>query len=90
MGRTGNGLFSTSSINFVILPRAVGNAGVPMGCFFLSASLLAGMNVPILLMGVILPFYAVVDAIETALNVWSDSCVAAMVDHDLKDETFDA
>ncbi len=65
---------------------AVGNAGVPMGCFFLSASLLAGMNVPILLMGVILPFYAVVDAIETALNV----CVAAMVDHDLKDETFDA
>ena len=68
---------------------AVGNAGVPMGCFFLSASLLAGMNVPILLMGVILPFYAVVDAIETALNVWSDSCVAAMVDHDLKDETFD-
>ena len=59
---------------------AVGNAGVPMGCFFLSASLLAGMNVPILLMGVI----------ETALNVWSDSCVAAMVDHDLKDETFDA
>lgn len=69
---------------------AVSNAGVPMGCFFLSASLLAGMNVPILLMGVILPFYAVVDAIETALNVWSDSCVAAMVDHDLKDETFDA
>lgn len=69
---------------------AVGNAGVPMGCFFLSASLLAGMNVPILLMGVILPFYAVVDAIETALNVWSDSCVAAMVDHDLEDETFDA
>ena len=69
---------------------AVGNAGVPMGCFFLSASLLAGMNVPILLMGVILPFYAVVEAIETALNVWSDSCVAAMVDHDLKDETFDA
>ena len=69
---------------------AVGNAGVPMGCFCLSASLLAGMNVPILLMGVILPFYAVVDAIETALNVWSDSCVAAMVDHDLKDETFDA
>ena len=24
---------------------AVGNAGVPMGCFFLSASLRAGMNV---------------------------------------------
>ena len=64
---------------------AVGNAGVPMGCFFLSASLLAGMNVPILLMGVILPFYAVIDAIETALNVWSDSNVAVLVNHELKD-----
>lgn len=62
---------------------AVGNAGVPMGCFFLSASLLASMNVPIGLMGVILPFYAVIDMIETTLNVWSDSCVAAMVDHDI-------
>ncbi len=62
---------------------AVGNAGVPMGCFFLSASLLASMNVPILLMGVILPFYAVIDAVETTLNVWSDSCVAAMVNRDI-------
>ena len=70
---------------------AVGNAGVPMGCFFLSASLLASMNVPIMLMGVILPFYAVIDMIETTLNVWSDSTVAAMVNHDLgKDEKVDA
>ena len=56
-----------------------------MGCFFLSASLLASMNVPILLMGVILPFYAVVDMIETSLNVWSDSSVSAMVDKDMKE-----
>jgi Na+/H+-dicarboxylate symporter len=58
---------------------AVGNAGVPMGCFFLSASLLASMNVPITLLGIILPFYAIIDMIETALNVWSDSCVANVV-----------
>jgi Na+/H+-dicarboxylate symporter len=51
-----------------------------MGCFFLSASLLASMNVPITLMGVILPFYAVIDMLETALNVWSDSCVVKVVD----------
>ena len=63
---------------------AIGNAGEPMGCFFLSASLLASMNVPILLMGVILPFYAVVDMIETSLNVWSDSTVSVMVDKDMK------
>lgn len=74
---------------FVSTIAAVGNAGVPMGCFFLSASLLASMNVPILLMGVILPFYAVIDMIETTLNVWSDSCVATLVNKDLKDEIFD-
>lgn len=59
---------------------AIGNAGVPMGCFFLSASLLASMNVPITLMGIILPFYSLIDMLETALNVWSDSCVAKVVD----------
>lgn len=65
---------------------AIGNAGVPMGCFFLSASLLASMNVPITLMGIILPFYAVIDMLETALNVWSDSCVVKVVDEKLKSE----
>lgn len=58
---------------------AIGNAGIPMGCFFLSTSLLASMNVPITLMGVILPFYSLIDMLETALNVWSDSCVAKVV-----------
>ncbi|WED43935.1 dicarboxylate/amino acid:cation symporter [Legionella cardiaca] len=58
---------------------AIGNAGVPMGCFFLSASLLASMNVPITLLGIILPFYSLIDMLETALNVWSDSCVAKVV-----------
>ncbi len=59
---------------------AVGNAGVPMGCFFLTSALLATMNVPLTLMGVILPFYGLLDMLETAINVWSDSCVAAAVD----------
>lgn len=58
---------------------AIGNAGVPMGCFFLSASLLVNMNVPITLLGIILPFYALIDMLETGLNVWSDSCVARVV-----------
>ena len=63
---------------------AIGNAGVPMGCFFLSASLLASMNVPITLMGIILPFYSLIDMLETALNVWSDSCVAKVVDEKVR------
>lgn len=63
---------------------AIGNAGVPMGCFFLSASLLTSMNVPIALLGLILPFYAVIDMVETALNVWSDTCVAKVIDEQNK------
>lgn len=66
---------------FISTIAAIGNAGVPMGCFFLSASLLASMDVPITLMAIILPFYSVIDMVETALNVWSDSCVAITVDH---------
>ena len=69
---------------FIATIAAIGNAGVPMGCFFLSASLLSSMNVPITLLGVILPFYSIIDMIETALNVWSDSCVAKVVDEKSK------
>ncbi len=65
---------------FIATIAAIGNAGVPMGCFFLSASLLASMNVPISLMGIILPFYSLIDMLETALNVWSDACVTIVVD----------
>lgn len=69
---------------FIATIAAVGNAGVPMGCFFLSASLLASMNIPITLLGIILPFYSIIDMIETSLNVWSDACVATVVDKKLK------
>jgi Na+/H+-dicarboxylate symporter len=69
---------------FIATIAAVGNAGVPMGCFFLSASLLASMNVPITLLGIILPFYSIIDMIETSLNVWSDACVTKVVDSKIK------
>lgn len=60
---------------------AVGNAGVPMGCYFLTLSLMAGIGAPALgIMGIILPIFTIIDMIETAENVWSDSCVCAMVD----------
>ena len=62
---------------------AVGNAGVPMGCFFLTFSLMSGIGAPVEILGLILPIYTVIDMIETAENVWSDSCVCAMTDHDL-------
>ena len=65
---------------------AVGNAGVPMGCYFLTLSLVSSMGAPVGVMGIILPIYAVIDMIETAENVWSDSTVCAMTNNDLKDD----
>lgn len=62
---------------------AVGNAGVPMGCYFLTLSLMSGIGAPVEIMGLILPVYTVLDMIETAENVWSDSCVCAMTDKDV-------
>jgi len=63
---------------------AVGNAGVPMGCYFLTLSLMSGIGAPVAVMGIILPIYTIIDMVETAENVWSDSCVCAMTDHDLQ------
>ena len=63
---------------------AIGNAGVPMGCYFLTLSLMSGIGAPVAIMGIILPVFTVMDMIETAENVWSDSCVAAMVDKDME------
>ena len=63
---------------------AVGNAGVPMGGFFLTLSLMSGIGAPVAVLGIILPIYTIIDMVETAENVWSDSCVCAMTDHDLQ------
>ena len=63
---------------------AIGNAGVPMGCFFLTLSLMSGIGAPVAVLGIILPIYTIIDMVETAENVWSDSCVCAMTDHDLQ------
>ena len=77
--------FSTILLWILIsVVSAVGNAGVPMGCFFLTLSLMSGIGAPIAILGIILPIYTIIDMVETAENVWSDSCVSAMVNHDLE------
>ena len=68
---------------FIAVLAAVGNAGVPMGCYFLTLSLMASIGAPVGLMGIILPIYSIIDMIETAENVWSDSAVCAITDHEL-------
>ena len=64
---------------------AIGNAGVPMGCYFLTLSLMAGVGGNLMILGVILPIYTIIDMIETAENVWSDCCVCAIVDKSTPD-----
>ena len=63
---------------------AIGNAGVPMGCYFLTLSLMAGVGGNLMILGVILPIYTIIDMIETAENVWSDCCICAVVDKSTK------
>ena len=68
---------------FIAVISAVGNAGVPMGCYFLTLSLMVSQGAPVGIMGIILPIFTIIDMIETAENVWSDSCVCAMTNEDM-------
>jgi len=71
---------------FISVFAAIGNAGVPMWCYFLTLSLMSGAGAHVGLLGVILPIYAVIDMVETVENVWSDSAVCAMTNKDLEKE----
>jgi Na+/H+-dicarboxylate symporter len=88
MQNGGMELTFTTILTWILIAvvSAVGNAGVPMGCYFLTFSLMSGIGAPVAVLGIILPIYTIIDMIETAENVWSDSCVTAMVDHDLAEK----
>ena len=86
MQNAGFELTMPTMLSWVVIAvlAAIGNAGVPMGCYFLTLSLMSSVGAPLGLMGVILPIYTIIDMIETAENVWSDSTVCAMTNHDLE------
>lgn len=69
---------------FISVISAVGNAGVPMGCYFLTLSLMSGIGANISIMGIILPIYTIIDMVETAENVWSDSCVCVITNRRMR------
>ncbi len=71
---------------FISVLSAVGNAGVPMGCYFLTLSLMSGIGANVGIMGIILPIYTIIDMVETAENVWSDSCVGVITDKVVRDK----
>lgn len=80
MQNNGMALSAATMIVWLLIAvvSAVGNAGVPMGCYFLTLSLMSGIGANVALMGIILPIYTVIDMVETAENVWSDSTVAIL------------
>ena len=65
---------------FISIVSAIGNAGVPMGFYFLTLSLMFVFLFFFFNDTATTEIYTVIDMIETAENVWSDSCVCAMVD----------
>ena len=81
---------SHSHVCLTVAHRLVGQAlQVRIGILFafppfvVSFWMLWVVGAPVAFIGVILPIYTIIDMIETAENVWSDSCVSAMVDKDL-------
>jgi Na+/H+-dicarboxylate symporter len=87
MQQGGTPITLTTILTWIVISvvSAVGNAGVPMGCYFLTLSLMSGVGAPVAVLGIILPIYTIIDMVETAENVWSDSCVAAIVNKRLGD-----
>ncbi|NRA73265.1 MAG: dicarboxylate/amino acid:cation symporter [Rickettsiales bacterium] len=67
---------------FLATIAAIGNAGVPMGCFFMASAYLVNIGVSTYLMGIILPFYAILDMFETSINIWSDACITTILDRE--------
>lgn len=72
-------IYSMISWIFIATIAAIGNAGVPMGCYMLASSFLAAMGVDLEVLVMFLPLYAFVDMLESAINIWSDSCVTSIV-----------
>lgn len=63
---------------------AIGNSGVPMGCFFMSSAYLSYSSSDLHIMSMILPFYLILDMLETATNIWSDLSVTVIVDEEMR------
>ncbi|MDD9331822.1 MAG: dicarboxylate/amino acid:cation symporter [Wolbachia sp.] len=72
---------------FLATGAAIGNAGVPMGCYFMTTNYLVSMNIPLHIMGLILPIYTIIDMFETAINVWSDVCITQVINKECNNET---
>ena len=64
---------------FLAVGGAIGNVSMPMGCYFMTMNYLIFMNIPLGVMGLILPTYAFINMFATTLNVWSDICIISVM-----------
>lgn len=62
---------------------ALGNSGMPMGSYMLTSTILISLNLDLKLFGIILPVYMFMDMVETSINIFSSSCIAAIVDKEM-------
>ena len=82
-------LINKISLLFISTFVVMGNSTIPMATFILTTSFLANLNIPTEMMGIILPFYAMIDPFEATLNAWSDCAVVAAVKKEIEPDCVD-
>ncbi|RMF40291.1 MAG: dicarboxylate/amino acid:cation symporter, partial [Planctomycetota bacterium] len=74
------GLGQQIAVAITALLASVGAAGIPHAGLVMMAIVLQAVDLPIEFQGIILAVDRVLDMMRTAVNVWSDSCGAAVID----------
>ncbi|GIW99905.1 MAG: hypothetical protein KatS3mg111_3238 [Pirellulaceae bacterium] len=75
------GLTQQIAVAITALLASIGAAGIPHAGLVMMAIVLQAVDLPLEFQGIILAVDRVLDMLRTAVNVWSDSCGAAVVDH---------
>lgn len=73
-------VFSVVGVVLVSVMSAILSFGSPHRYFFLLFSLLLYLDMPLAFVGAIWPFYLVVMYLNASVQVWSDSCICAIVE----------
>ena len=68
------------TVAFTALLASVGAAGIPHAGLVMMTIILQAVNLPIEMQGIILAVDRILDMMRTSVNVWSDSCAAAVIE----------
>jgi len=72
------------------LLASIGAAGIPMAGLVMISVILNAVGLPLEGVGMILAVDRILDMMRTAVNVWSDSCVAAIIAHSERESIHNA